>query len=165
VNLADDLIIKETTLLRGRQKGEIPRLIREGALAAGFAEDRMTMISDECEALTAALRRARLGDLVIAFLRRLLRTAGRPSPGSTGKLPMNLALSFMAARTPIAPEKVEATKPAATAARAGWSVLDAGGSASTPWRPPSARWKTTRPSTPVTARNSTPKAGRRWTPP
>jgi hypothetical protein len=27
----------------------------------------MTIISDECEALTAALRRARLGDLVIAF--------------------------------------------------------------------------------------------------
>jgi cyanophycin synthetase len=67
VNLADDLIIKETTLLRGRKKGEIPRLIREGALAAGFAEDRLTMISDECEALTAALRRARPGDLVIAF--------------------------------------------------------------------------------------------------
>jgi cyanophycin synthetase len=36
VNLADELIIKETTLLRGRKKGEIPRLIREGALAAGF---------------------------------------------------------------------------------------------------------------------------------
>jgi cyanophycin synthetase len=67
VNLADELIIKETTLLRGRKKGEIPRLIREGALAAGFPEERLTTIADECEALTAALRRARPGDLVIAF--------------------------------------------------------------------------------------------------
>ena len=65
--MVDELIIKETTLLRGRRRGEVPRLIREGALAAGLTEDRILHFDGECEALLGALHRARPGDLVFVF--------------------------------------------------------------------------------------------------
>lgn len=65
--MADELIIKETTLLRGRKQGEIPRLVHEGAVAAGFSEERITHIDNEREAIDTALRMARPGELVLVF--------------------------------------------------------------------------------------------------
>jgi cyanophycin synthetase len=66
-SVADEMIIKETTLLRGRQPGEIPRLVREGALLAGLTDDKLARVDRECAAVTEALGRARPGDLVIVF--------------------------------------------------------------------------------------------------
>lgn len=63
----DEVVIKETTLLRGRTKGEVPRLTREGLIAGGLPEDRITYVEQECEAVLAALGKARRGDLVLVF--------------------------------------------------------------------------------------------------
>jgi cyanophycin synthetase len=63
----DEIILKETTLLRGRRPGEVPRLLREGLLAGGMKPDAITFIEDECDATDAALRRARPGDLLLIF--------------------------------------------------------------------------------------------------
>jgi len=65
--MADEIILKETTLLRGRRRGEIPRLLAEGIRTAGVSDDRITFVEDEQTALQEALGRARPGDLVIVF--------------------------------------------------------------------------------------------------
>jgi cyanophycin synthetase len=63
----DELIVKETTLMRGRKPGEVPLLVREGAIAGGLPEDRVFYVEHECAAVKEALRRASPGDLVIVF--------------------------------------------------------------------------------------------------
>jgi cyanophycin synthetase len=63
----DEMIVKETTLLRGRKPGEIPALVREGALQGGLSEDRIGFVELECAAVIEAMRRAEPGDLVIVF--------------------------------------------------------------------------------------------------
>jgi cyanophycin synthetase len=65
--IVDEMIIKETTLLRGRKKGEIPRLVRDGAVEAGLPEERISYLDCECEAVIEAMRRAGPSDLVIVF--------------------------------------------------------------------------------------------------
>ncbi|MGV3614490.1 MAG: cyanophycin synthetase [Fimbriimonas sp.] len=65
--VADEMIIKETTLLRGRNPGEIPRLVAEGARAAGMTDAQLSYIDNECESVVEAMRRARPGDLLIVF--------------------------------------------------------------------------------------------------
>ena len=61
----DELVIREDELRRGRREGEGARLVREGALAAGFPEAHLTTILQEPAAVDHALRAARPGDLVI----------------------------------------------------------------------------------------------------
>lgn len=63
----DEMIVKESTLLRGRESHQVPEKIREGALEAGMPQDRITYIEHECEATKEALRRAQPNDLVIIF--------------------------------------------------------------------------------------------------
>ncbi len=65
--ISDEMVIKETTLLRGRPKGIVPQLIEEGAIAGGLSKDNITHISDECAAVQGALERARPNDLVLVF--------------------------------------------------------------------------------------------------
>jgi cyanophycin synthetase len=65
--MADELIIKETTQRRGRPYGDGPRLVREGALAGGLCEERVTFVEREPDAVVEALQRARPGDLVLIF--------------------------------------------------------------------------------------------------
>jgi len=65
--MADEVVIKETTLLRGRKVGEIPRLIREGVVAAGIPEERIHFVERECEAVQSVLGMAQPGDLVLVF--------------------------------------------------------------------------------------------------
>jgi cyanophycin synthetase len=50
---------------RGRKPGEIIALLTEGALAAGYPEERISRILDEDEAADLCLRRAQPGDLVV----------------------------------------------------------------------------------------------------
>ncbi|HYM51285.1 MAG TPA: cyanophycin synthetase [Candidatus Limnocylindrales bacterium] len=63
----DDVIIREDQNPRGRQRGEIAGLVREGfdAAAAGSAGARAEIILDEMTACQAALERARRGDIIL----------------------------------------------------------------------------------------------------
>jgi cyanophycin synthetase len=61
----DDIIFREDPARRGRRPGEIVGLLAEGALAAGFPEERISRILDEDEAADLCLRMAQPGDLVV----------------------------------------------------------------------------------------------------
>jgi cyanophycin synthetase len=61
----DEIIFREDPARRGRKPGEIVTLLAEGALSAGFPEERITRILDEDEAAKLCLRRAQQGDLVV----------------------------------------------------------------------------------------------------
>lgn len=63
--LFDHVIFREDPDRRGRAPGEVPRLLREAALAAGCPATRIETVPDETQAVDRALRRARAGDLVI----------------------------------------------------------------------------------------------------
>ena len=65
--LFDDLIFRERPDGRGRAAGSVVSLLTDGALAAGFAPDHLHRILSETEAIDAALRMARPGDLVLVF--------------------------------------------------------------------------------------------------
>ncbi|HEV3410658.1 MAG TPA: cyanophycin synthetase, partial [Chthoniobacterales bacterium] len=64
--MVDELIVKDA-LLRGRKSGEAAELIRQGALRAGLPNDKIHLVLPEHEAVEAALRMARRGDLVFIF--------------------------------------------------------------------------------------------------
>ena len=59
-----DLIIKDSDR-RNRPPGEVAKIFQNGAIAAGFPEDRIEMILDEQAAVAAAIAMARPGDLVV----------------------------------------------------------------------------------------------------
>ena len=61
----DEIIFREDPARRGRKPGEIVTLLAEGALSAGFPEERITRILDEDEAAKLCLQRAHPGDLVV----------------------------------------------------------------------------------------------------
>jgi cyanophycin synthetase len=61
----DEIIFREDPARRGRRPGEIVALLAEGALAAGFPEERITRILEEDEAADVCLSRAQPGDLVV----------------------------------------------------------------------------------------------------
>ncbi len=64
----DEIVVREDEYRRGRREGVGARLVREGALAAGTPEERVTTILNEREAVDAALRMARQGDLVVILV-------------------------------------------------------------------------------------------------
>lgn len=59
------LIIKEDDNRRGRKPGEVAEKLRAAALAAGMAEDNITVIVDEQEAVDTALKRGQKDDLIL----------------------------------------------------------------------------------------------------
>jgi len=61
----DQLVFREQPDARGRPRGEVMRLLSEGALAAGFPPDAIHRLPQEEEAVAACLRAARPGDLVV----------------------------------------------------------------------------------------------------
>jgi cyanophycin synthetase len=63
----DEVVLKETPLLRGRARGVVPGLLREGLIEGGMPEDRIAFVEKECGAVEEALRRAHRGDLVLVF--------------------------------------------------------------------------------------------------
>jgi cyanophycin synthetase len=65
--MADELVVKEDDWLRGRQPGETAALVKQAALTTGIAEDRVTTILSEVEAIDRTLQRAERGDLVVIF--------------------------------------------------------------------------------------------------
>ncbi len=63
----DELIIKQDNNLRGRPSGEAAQLLKEGALAAGLAADKITTILPELDAVRHILSQGQPGDLLVIF--------------------------------------------------------------------------------------------------
>ncbi len=61
----DGVVIKEDGDLRGRGRGEVAGLIREGALKAGLPEAQIEVVLDEEEAVKAGLALGGPGDIVV----------------------------------------------------------------------------------------------------
>jgi len=61
----DHLVFRELPDNRGRPIGEVVRLLKEGALDAGFSEENITCVLPEDEATEVCLQMAHPGDLVI----------------------------------------------------------------------------------------------------
>jgi cyanophycin synthetase len=60
--------------LRGRAPDEVPKLIADVLRAKGVGNEQISIIPDEQEAVDAALRRARAGDLLLVFGDKITRT-------------------------------------------------------------------------------------------
>jgi len=61
----DELIFREDPATRGRPRGEVMGLLKEGALEAGRADDHIHLIAGEGASTAAALAMARPGDLIV----------------------------------------------------------------------------------------------------
>jgi cyanophycin synthetase len=63
----DEMIVKQDNRLRGRKDGESAGLIRDAAIDAGMASDKITTILPELEAVHYALDHGQSGDLLVIF--------------------------------------------------------------------------------------------------
>ncbi|MCH6483883.1 cyanophycin synthetase [Pseudoxanthomonas sp. LH2527] len=70
----DHYVVKRDDSLRGRDGDEVPRIIARALQAAGVAETAIEQIPDEQQAIDAALRMGRPGDLVLVFADALARS-------------------------------------------------------------------------------------------
>ncbi len=70
----DHYVVRRDDSLRGRDGDEVPRIIAKALLAAGVADDAISTIPDEQEAVDAALRISQPGDLLVVFADALTRT-------------------------------------------------------------------------------------------
>lgn len=67
-------ICRRDDSLRGRGPDDVPRLLRDGLLAAGVSDERILVIPDETSAMATGLSMARPGDLLLLFADDLART-------------------------------------------------------------------------------------------
>ena len=68
----DAIVIKEiTTMLRGRALGEVPVLLENGLIAAGYGADNIHTVSDEFAAACHLLRWAKAGDVLVLPIHQL----------------------------------------------------------------------------------------------
>ena len=67
----DYLYIKEDEDLRGRNPGEIAKLMEHGILSAGKSKDDIEIILSETQALKTAMSNGKPGDLIIVFYEKL----------------------------------------------------------------------------------------------
>ena len=70
----DHYVVRRDDSLRGRDGDEVPRIIAKALQAAGVAEDAISVIPDEQQAIDAALRMGRPGDLLLVFADALTRS-------------------------------------------------------------------------------------------
>ena len=70
----DHYLVKRDDSLRGRDGDEVPRIIARALQAAGVAEAAIEQIPDEQQAIDAALRMGRPGDLLRVFADALARS-------------------------------------------------------------------------------------------
>jgi cyanophycin synthetase len=61
----DELIFREDPYTRGRPRGEVMSLLKEGALASGRSEEHLHLIAGEHASTAAALAMGRPGDLLV----------------------------------------------------------------------------------------------------
>jgi len=70
----DHYIARRDDALRGRDGDEVPRIISDALQGLGVPEDAISIIPDEQQAVDAALRMGRPGDLVLVFADALTRS-------------------------------------------------------------------------------------------
>jgi cyanophycin synthetase len=70
----DHLVFREQPDDRGRPRGEVMRLLREGAQAAGFPDENVHCLLKEPDAVEVSLRAAKPGDLVVLLPTEVDRT-------------------------------------------------------------------------------------------
>ncbi|NCT71963.1 MAG: cyanophycin synthetase [Xanthomonadaceae bacterium] len=70
----DHYVVKRDDSLRGRDGDEVPRIIARALQAAGVADTAIEQIPDEQQAIDAALRMGKSGDLVLVFADALARS-------------------------------------------------------------------------------------------
>jgi cyanophycin synthetase len=70
----DHYIVRRDDALRGRDGDEVPRIIAEALRGLGIAEDALSIIPDEQQAVDAALHMGQAGDLVLVFADALTRS-------------------------------------------------------------------------------------------
>jgi cyanophycin synthetase len=70
----DHYIVRRDDALRGRDGDEVPRIIAAALVAAGVPESAISKIHDEQEAIDAALKMGRAGDLLLVFADALVRS-------------------------------------------------------------------------------------------
>jgi cyanophycin synthetase len=123
----DHYVCRRDDALRGRAPDEVPRIIAAALRAAGVLDEAIAVIPDEQEAIDAALRMGRPGDLLLVFSDALVRswkqiTKFKPD-GAVGQ-PQSAAPTDAAAASPAS--YVEEPSPASAATGAeGW--VDAAG--------------------------------------
>ncbi len=69
----DHYICRRDDSLRGRSAEEVPQLLAKALGESGVESERITILSDEQQAIDAALRMARPGDLLLVFADALAR--------------------------------------------------------------------------------------------
>jgi cyanophycin synthetase len=70
----DHYVCRRDDALRGRDGDEVPRIIAAALQAAGVPADAIDVIPDEQQAINAALRMGRPGDLLLVFADALTRS-------------------------------------------------------------------------------------------
>jgi cyanophycin synthetase len=70
----DHYICRRDDQLRGRKPDEVPLMLRETLVEAGVPTDRIQVIPDEQQAVDAALRMGRAGDLLLVFADAITRS-------------------------------------------------------------------------------------------
>ena len=70
----DHYICRRDDGLRGRDGDEVPLILSRALIAQGVPESSISLIPDEQEAIDAALRMGRAGDLVLIFADALTRS-------------------------------------------------------------------------------------------
>jgi cyanophycin synthetase len=63
--LFDQLIFREDPATRGRERGVVMGLLREGALEAGRSDEHIHLVAGEAASTAAGLAMARPGDLLV----------------------------------------------------------------------------------------------------
>ncbi|TVR68673.1 MAG: cyanophycin synthetase [Sphaerobacteraceae bacterium] len=66
----DELVIREDHHLRGRDVGEVAKLLSKAVLENGYSEDQITIVLDELEATNSVMDRASQDDLIVLLADR-----------------------------------------------------------------------------------------------
>jgi cyanophycin synthetase len=66
--LFNELIIREDTNTRGRERGEVAGLLRAAAMEGGLDESKITMVLDEVEAVREAIQRTGKDEFVVMLI-------------------------------------------------------------------------------------------------
>jgi cyanophycin synthetase len=67
-NRFDHYVVRRDDVRRGRASDEVPRMLEASLRATGVPAEQITVIPSEIDAMDAALRLARPGDLLLAFI-------------------------------------------------------------------------------------------------
>jgi cyanophycin synthetase len=109
----DHYVCRRDDALRGREPGEVPRIIAAALRSDGVGESQISIIPDEQEAIDAALHMGRPGDLLLVFSDSLVRSwkqitkfrpDGAPSAPAADKAEAGTVPSAAAVPSPGAPD-------------------------------------------------------------